>query len=251
MNEIRRNKAKEIRIGAAVAASMRFHPEHKTNGDEQKFTYSNGDPTCVASFTKGLPHNHTTGLVINPADYQQFIKGIDSSDPEDFIATPLGPIGYQSTGSPIDTWKTIAADTKNKLRGWESQAAGNLFDLEGPDAQSLTMPPCPKLGSAELTAEMGEVYVQTLLRDVPFTAIVAGDDVDITDTDHNLKSIQVSDILSELKQLAWFNSNKNDGQKIYPKKRDSRPRRAHLTRTHLNTQAQHPGIPNRVGIGEI
>lgn len=85
MNNIRRERAKEIRIGAAVAASMRFHPEHKTSGDEQKFTYNNGDPTCVANFTKGLPHDYATGLVANPNDYQQFIKGIYSSDPEDLL----------------------------------------------------------------------------------------------------------------------------------------------------------------------
>ena len=37
------------------------------------------------------------------------------------------------------------------------------------------MPPAPELGSDELTAEMGEVCAQALLRDVPFTDITQGE----------------------------------------------------------------------------
>jgi hypothetical protein len=56
------------------------------------------------------------------------------------------------------------------LRAWESQSAGLSFDLEGPDAQAVTMPPAPGLTNRpyELAAEMAEVYAQALLRDVPF-----------------------------------------------------------------------------------
>ena len=46
--------------------------------------------------------------------------------------------------------------------------AGLAFDLEGPDAASLTIPPAPALNSAEIAAEMGELYWMALLRDVPF-----------------------------------------------------------------------------------
>jgi hypothetical protein len=229
MSEIRRNKAKEIRIGAAIAASMRLHQEHKSNGDEQKYIYNNGEPSCVANFTKGLPHNYDTGLVNNPADFQQFVKGIESGEPQDFINTPLGPIGYPL---PVDQGWRATAIIKQALkigkkpitqggkqgnlllRAWESQTAGNLFDLEGPDAQSVTMPPAPKLGSAELTAEMGEVYVQALLRDVPFTAIVAGINTSITCEAAVNKDIPVKDILAELKALSWFNPSLNTGYTI-------------------------------------
>lgn len=228
MSEIRRNKAKEIRMGAAIAASMRLHPAHKPNGDEQQFR-SNNQPNYLASFTKGLPHDYDTGLVRNPADFQQFIKGIESSEPQDFINTPLGPIGYPL---PVGQgWrataiieqaltiekKTITKGVENgnlQLRAWESQAAGNLFDLEGPDAQSVTMPPVPKLGFAELSAEMGEVYVQALLRDVPFTDIVAGVNTSITCKTGVKKDIPVKDILDDLKALAWFNPSLNTGYSI-------------------------------------
>ena len=42
------------------------------------------------------------------------------------------------------------------------------FDLEGPDAQAVTMPPAPRLHSQELIAEMAEVYWMAALRDIPF-----------------------------------------------------------------------------------
>ena len=116
-----------------------------------------------------MPHDDDTGLVLNPDDFQRFVKGIDSGDPRDFIDTPLGPIAG-TPGSPV--WRSSKAKKhKAKVRAWESQGAGNTFDLEGPDAQAVTMPPAPVLGSNELIAEMGEVYVQALLRDVPFTDI--------------------------------------------------------------------------------
>ena len=55
-----------------------------------------------------------------------------------------------------------------KRRQWEAPTAGFVFDLEGPDAQAVTMLPAPELGSEELTFEMAEVYELALVRDVPF-----------------------------------------------------------------------------------
>ncbi|MEM6551525.1 MAG: vanadium-dependent haloperoxidase [Planctomycetota bacterium] len=59
-------------------------------------------------------------------------------------------------------------------RAWESQSAGFAYDVEGPDAQAVTMPPAPGMNDgagtqAEFVAEMAEVYAQALLRDVPFS----------------------------------------------------------------------------------
>ena len=87
------------------------------------------------------------------------------------------------------------------VRAWESQGAGNTFDLEGPDAQAVTMPPAPAFGSDELTAEMGEVYVQALLRDVPFSAMSLG----ATTTAANKNKVQ--DLVDKLNQLDWFSGN--------------------------------------------
>lgn len=198
MNNDRRQEALRVRIEAAKLAAGRVHPRHEANGDEQKFRRTVekhgqkvNEPSYLASFTKGLPHNKDTGLVENFEDFQQLIKGIDSGDPRDFRDTRLGPQGEGSSPE----WES----TKNegaKVRAWESQGGGNTFDLEGPDAQAVTMPPAPALGSDELTAEMAEVYAQALLRDVPFTQIVDG------------SGDMVEDIVKELNRLEWFNDHK-------------------------------------------
>lgn len=160
MNNYRRKEALRVRVSAAELANERVHPQHIANGDELRI------PQYAASFTKGLPHDRETGLIVDPEDFKKFVKAIDSGDPRDFRDTPLGP------GEGTGGWKSDKAKEVNKVRAWESQSAGNAFDLEGPDAQAVTMPPAPEVGSAELTVEIAEVYAQALLRDVPFTEIV-------------------------------------------------------------------------------
>ena len=90
------------------------------------------------------------------------VKGIDSGEPLDFKRTPLGPDTSLVNPNPDfndpNIWKSTRGKDTNRVRAWESESAGLALDLEGPDAQAVTMPPAPKLGSDELTAEMGEVY---------------------------------------------------------------------------------------------
>lgn len=166
----RRLEALRIRQDAANAASQRPHPNHINNNEEYRYRNSNTEnkPTHLANFTKGLPHDVKTGLIVSAADYQQFIRGIDSGDLQDFKATPLGPSGQDGIFQP--RWQSqIAREKKVKVRAWESQGAGLTFDLQGPDAQAVTMPPAPTLDSQELVTEMMEVYSMALLRDVPFS----------------------------------------------------------------------------------
>ena len=218
MNESRKARALEVRNAAAELAASRPHPRHIANGDEQKFRCPGNPsmPSYLASFTKGMPHDPKTGLVKDPRDFQQFVKGIDSGDPRDFKDTRLGPEGYQR--KKVSVWHSTkardAACSKDglKLRGWESQAAGNTFDLEGPDAKAVTMPPVPVLGSHELTAEMGEVYAQALLRDVPFTQIVAGCDSYTVKCGKEKTTVKVKGIVKALTSLPWFGCN--DGYTI-------------------------------------
>ena len=195
-NRRRPIEAYEVRENAARIARERVQPEHVANGDETKFrrTVEGKDkPSLLASFTKGLNHCRQTGLVENPDDFVAFVRGIDSGDPRDFIDTPLGPTaGWCSP-------KAIKANAK--VRAWESQGAGLTFALQGPDSQAVTMPPAPALGSDELTAEMGEVYVQALLRDVPFTQIAAGrGDVKL----RGRTKTTVKELLGLLNDLNWF-----------------------------------------------
>ena len=209
MNAHRRLSALKKRQEANHLANQRPHPTHYANADEQKFRHKKdsevfkchahahkdkhqdidikleGKPSYLMSFTKGMPHNKDTGLINNPIHFQYFVRGIDSGDPRDFRDTPLGPIGFIGTSENcklVDAkhWKSYKAkhargkDKPAGLRAWESQSAGLAFELEGPDAQAVTMPPAPALGSPELTAEMAEVYAQALLRDTPFNGLTAG-----------------------------------------------------------------------------
>nr|QKI80105.1 vanadium-dependent haloperoxidase [Asparagopsis taxiformis] len=162
MAEERRQNALEIRIQAAKLAKKRDHPTHKANGDEDRYP-----ETLIGSFTKGLPHEKETGLLSNPADFADFVRAINTGAIKDMRRLKLGidedPRFISGIASKGD--KHPFADT----RAWESMAAGLTYDLEGPDAQAVTMPPAPKLDSDELVTEITESYWMALLRDVPFT----------------------------------------------------------------------------------
>ena len=190
--QARRLQAKKIRQDAAEIASLREHPAHVSNGEEFRYRNPGNRPSHIANFTKGLPHDEKTGLLLNPADYQQFVLGIQSGDTDDFAKTPLGPgqlIGSSGclskekitceTTNRNTIWKSQIAQEKEgkdgnqgaEVRAWESAGAGLVFDLEGPDAQALTMPPAPTLDDPELAVEIAEVYLQALLRDVHFSQL--------------------------------------------------------------------------------
>ncbi|MEO0408649.1 MAG: vanadium-dependent haloperoxidase [Cyanobacteria bacterium P01_A01_bin.135] len=161
----RRLNARQVRLNAADLASWREHPIHVSNGEEFRHRDSDNQSTHIANFTKGLPHGKD-GLLICADDYQRFVRGIDSGDVRDFRDTPLGP---PSADPENPQWcSQIACDEDTNVRAWESAGAGLTFDLQGPDAQAVTMPPAPALGSPELVAEMMEVYSMALLRDMPF-----------------------------------------------------------------------------------
>ena len=209
----RKKLALEGRIAAAKLAYDRLHPEHYANGDELKYRFEHDDelperqglPSHLANYTKGLPHHEEDGLLCDPADYQKFIQGIDSGNPRDFQDTPLGP--KDAHDCDHITWKshyTQTADQKRRVqeteanravngipvRAWESAGAGLVFDLQGPDAQAVTMPPAPSLESEEFAAEVAEVYEMALLRDVPFAQF-----------DNHTK---VAESLHRLNTLDWF-----------------------------------------------
>ncbi len=229
----RKKDAFETRQLANTLAKDRKHPQHISNDDEQKYRHTedlNNQPSYLMSYTKGLPHNYDTGLIENPIDFQYFIKAIDSGDFRDFRDTPLGvsnnSLGACCTNQDFD-WKSNKAQTSKEggpvdVRAWESQSAGSSFDLEGPDAQSVTMPPVPKLGSNELTSEIAEVYAQSLLRDIPFHAFtngIMGIGVGKTKIDISTQStlnaldtkeldvLKIKEFTDTLNNLKWFQPN--------------------------------------------
>ena len=202
--------ALEARISAAYVAENRDHPDHIANGDELKFRHDqskNYAPSYLASFTKGIPHDYDTGLISNPGDFQKFVTGIDSGNPRDFRDTPLGAPENCFFNFCLPKWKSAKAlslpkgqneGTQAGIRAWESAGTGLAYDLEGPDSQAVTMPPSPTMGSAELSAEMAEVYAQALLRDTPFTAMSYGTSPVQADVD------KVQDNVDKLNTMEWF-----------------------------------------------
>ncbi|MEM9584323.1 MAG: vanadium-dependent haloperoxidase [Pseudomonadota bacterium] len=147
MSTSRRQGAYSARVSAALDAKDRHHPDHKANGDEQKYANS----AYLMSFTKGLDHKLSTGLLEEPQDFMAFRQAIDE--------------GY------IDAFtnRVTVPDCPEGRRVWEAPTAGTAYDLQGPDCQAVTMAPAPALCSDELDFEMAEVYELALLRDVAFS----------------------------------------------------------------------------------
>lgn len=147
----RKIEAKKVRIKAAKKASRRKHPKHRSNREEDRSSLNR-----LTNFRKGLPHSNE-GIVKN-RDYDDFRDACESQKLASFKKLKIG-----------------VAD--KDFRKWESPTAGAYYDLEGADAQAVTMPPAPKLASQELALEMAEVYFMALLRDIPFTEYSTNKDV--------------------------------------------------------------------------
>src|SRR5262249_56276776 len=82
----------------------------------------------------------------DPAAYATLVRARDTQDPDLFEEIKLG-LGRKLT----------------------SPQAGLAMDLEGPDSHHVTMPPAPRLASAEAAGEAVELYWMALARDVNFT----------------------------------------------------------------------------------
>jgi hypothetical protein len=106
----------------------------------------------IANFHKGLDHNGLGEVV--PGSYRAMIRALNSGSADLFEAIPL------KLGRPFT-----------------NPQAGLAFDLEGPDGQSLAIPPAPRIDGAENAAEMAELYWMALLRDIPFANYGANADV--------------------------------------------------------------------------
>ncbi len=141
------------------AAASDGHPSVET---EDNFDEERHWGKWPVQFTKGLPHD---GCGIVDADaYVAFVNAVNgaSGTAADAFAVPTG-----------GTYATEGPDGPFKFRAWESPRAGHAYDLSAPDGDTVGMAPAPKLGSRELTAEMGEVYALALLRDHDFTSIAS------------------------------------------------------------------------------
>src|SRR6202521_4210736 len=133
----RSRRAAEVRAAAADLESELPELPHLTNGDETAL------PGRIACYSKGLPHNPLGE--VDGAAYALLLHALDSGNPADFEAIPLG--GFVKLANP---------------------QAGLAFNLVGPDPARVKLAPPPRFAGAEQGAELVELYWQALLRDVPF-----------------------------------------------------------------------------------
>jgi hypothetical protein len=166
----RRQESYAVRLEAAELARSRAHPVHKANGEEQRYA---GDRYFM-SFTKGLPHHPDTGLLQDPQDFQEFRRAIDEGFVDPFSDRVRHGARYEVKGNSVVEVPKV--DRTDNFRQWEAPTAGTVYELEGADAQAVTMPPAPPLLlgpdklNPELALEMAEVYELAVLRDIPFNA---------------------------------------------------------------------------------
>ncbi|MGD1950614.1 MAG: bromoperoxidase, partial [Leptolyngbyaceae cyanobacterium] len=168
----RRQESYAVRLEAAELARSRQHPEHKANGDEQRYA----DSKYFMSFTKGLPHNKETGLIKDPQDFVEFRRAVDDGFIDPFTDRVRHGAKFEVQGDEVVQLEC----PPNNFRQWEAPTAGVVYELQGPDAQAVTMPPAPALldetgnPNPELILEMAEVYELAILRDQPFNAFENG-----------------------------------------------------------------------------
>jgi hypothetical protein len=134
----RARAALRIRTRNAEAQLRRPIPEHRNNGQEERF------PNMVGQFHKGLPHNRFGEVDVGA--YSALIRALTTGRYSDFERIPLG-----GTARLVNPQASLA------------------FDTEGVDSHQLTMPPAHTLDSAERAGEAVELYWMALARDVPFT----------------------------------------------------------------------------------
>lgn len=180
----RRQDSYAVRVEAAELARSRNHPDHQANGDEERYAGAQ----YFMSFTKGLPHNRKTGLLEDSQDFVEFRRAIDDG----FIDTFTSPVRHGAKFAlNEESGKVEEICEPEDFRQWEAPTAGVVFELEGPDAQAVTMPPAPPLLDAsgkpnpELVLEMAEVYELAILRDQPFNDFEAEKDNDDIDNSIN------------------------------------------------------------------
>ncbi len=152
----RRTEAFRIRVDAALTHLREKLPRQHTNGDEERYRDKR------ASFFKCLPQDDL-GEVDRHA-YAHLLKALRRGKPADFEEIPLS----------IDAERRLA-----------NPQAAYAFDLMSRDSHATVTPPAPAFDSAEMAAEIGEVYWQSLTRDIPFAEYAGNVDIDAAVDDLN------------------------------------------------------------------
>lgn len=173
-------EARQVRFEAARQQTALPDPGNMPNGDEENFS------NYIGNFTKTLPHDDnlasTTFGEVDTAAYESLLDALDSSDDAVWEAVPLAPGATRKLANP---------------------RASKAYSLSGADSHSLFMPKAPAFNSAETAAEIGEVYLHALLRDIPFEEYENPSDMNTADA--------VSFAVDELNKFSNFTGPKDGG----------------------------------------
>lgn len=152
----RRKAAKQLRDDQAQYAYDRPHPDQISNSDESTIVNGAGDLSYLGNFNKGFEHD--------PASGELTAAGIDSYN-EMLVAL--------NSGLPAD-FENISMFFNPPERKFVNPQAGLAYDLEGPDALAVTVPPAPNVESAQYSGEMAELYWMMICRDFSFDQFTLG-----------------------------------------------------------------------------
>ncbi len=141
------------------------------NCDEKKI------PGYKAMYSKGLEHDPMTGLLTTNGqkNYRLLLKAITSGDQKDYNAIALAP---------------------GCLRKLVNPQASAAFSFVGIDSSLTKMPLFPSISSIEGAAQLTEVYLQALARDVAFEDYGTGKRTD-KDTDGTSITHKAARILTD------------------------------------------------------
>lgn len=176
--DMRATMAKRVRISATKISENRApYVQQSGNGDLEKARGAKEeDISAVGTFTKGLPHDEfgrvtkiaLDGLV-EALNQSHANSGQETESPFPGVYTSGKPASFEAELYDPKMHGDYSHPPVKGPRGWESPVSGHTFDLQGCDPDTTGMPPAPEVGSAELTAEMAEVYCAALLRDTEFS----------------------------------------------------------------------------------
>ncbi|GAB5447927.1 phosphatase PAP2 family protein [Gymnodinialimonas sp.] len=218
-------KPADVRNAATKLSTEAPLEPHDPNEDEVS--------PYIFNFTKGLTHT-SNGLLSDPGDFEQFVKGTETHDPKEFAKTV--PFRGDFEGADL----TNLPEKSQRYRQWESPTSGHAYVLQGPDPYAVTMPPAPAVGSAEFGAEMAEVYQMALSRDWAVASFMDSALVHkLTDLHGNPVSAACKKRLSDdnkkvdhaakrLSAMRWFEGTADDNQKqlLKDRRRHGKPQTA-------------------------
>ncbi|TIL65628.1 vanadium-dependent haloperoxidase [Mesorhizobium sp.] len=129
--------------------------QHQDNSDEANYA------DFAGSFSKGLNHNATTGLV-DPAQYIAFKSALDTQTSNGLTQIPI-----PGSLAAIDSLPNKPTAGTRK-RSFVNPLSGLGTDVCGLDPYDVAIPPAPPLSSDVAAKEMVELYWMAAVRDVHF-----------------------------------------------------------------------------------